>query len=183
MICIIPARGGSKRIPRKNLQVVGGVTLIERAIRLALSHGNFARLIVSSEDPEILEVAGEFATERPAELARDDVPTIDVVQYLMGSIAERELPYPQDICVLQCTTPELQAGDLTRVHAAYHELRGSRTVVSVSGGKRNGIYMFPEWAEACWSRYSLEVPTIGDYIDINYQSDLEEVRRRFGENP
>jgi N-acylneuraminate cytidylyltransferase len=175
MICIIPARGGSKRIPRKNMQVVGGVTLVERAIRLALEYRRFDRLIVSSEDPEILVVAGEFAVERPAVLTGDDVPTIDVVHYLLGSISE----YPHDICVLQCTTPEMQTEDLERMHAAYHELRGNRTVVSVSGGKRNGIYMFPEWAEACWSRYSLEVPTIGDYVDINTPEDLEEVRRRF----
>ncbi len=78
VVAIIPARGGSKGIPRKNLRLLGGRPLIAWSIDAALGSRRVAEVLVTSDDPEILAVAeglGARAVPRPAELATDDAPT------------------------------------------------------------------------------------------------------------
>ena len=72
IIAIIPARGGSKRLPRKNILPLGGVPLLSRVIRTARNSDLFDKIVVSSEDDEILMLAKEGAiAQRPVELASD----------------------------------------------------------------------------------------------------------------
>jgi pseudaminic acid cytidylyltransferase len=82
-IAIIPARGGSKRIPRKNIQLVDGLPMISRAIITAIDSGIFSRIIVSTDDEEISEISTKFGAEVPRlrdkKLSDDFTNTYDVI--------------------------------------------------------------------------------------------------------
>src|SRR5438067_10558126 len=82
---IIPARGGSKSVPRKNLRPLGGLPLIAHSIVSARAASELDRLIVSTDDQEIADVAREFGAEvpfmRPLEIAADDTPDLPVFQH------------------------------------------------------------------------------------------------------
>ena len=84
-LAIIPARGGSKRIPRKNILPFAGRPMISYAIEAALGCGAFDRVIVSTDDKEIAEAARSLGAElpfvRPAELADDLTPTVPVIRH------------------------------------------------------------------------------------------------------
>ena len=84
-ICIIPARGGSKRIPRKNIKEFCGQAMIGYSIEAAITSQCFDKVVVSTDDQEIAEVAISFGAEvpfiRPYELANDHVATIPVVKH------------------------------------------------------------------------------------------------------
>lgn len=85
---MIPARGGSKRVPRKNLKTFAGVPAIERVIRSCRDSGAFDHIWVSTEDEEIADFSaglGASVLARPAELADDFTPTIPVVRHFIES--------------------------------------------------------------------------------------------------
>lgn len=89
-VAIIPARGGSKRIPRKNIKLFAGKPMISRSIELALSAGIFDRVIVSTDDDEIADVALEAGAEvpfrRPTELADDHATTVPVIAHAIKEV-------------------------------------------------------------------------------------------------
>lgn len=107
---LIPARGGSKGISRKNLQRVGGQTLIARAVRTCRA-SVAAEVYVSTEDAEIAaetRAAGGTVIDRPAELATDQASTLDVLGHGLG-----EMPCLPDVLVwVQCTAPLLTAPEI-----------------------------------------------------------------------
>jgi pseudaminic acid cytidylyltransferase len=84
-IAIIPARGGSKRIPRKNIKIFCGQPMIAYAITAAKKSGLFEHIVVSTDDEEIVRIANEWGAEtpfvRPPELADDFTPTIPVIAH------------------------------------------------------------------------------------------------------
>lgn len=104
ILAIIPARGGSKGVPRKNIRDVGGKPLIAWSIDAARKSRYIDRIIVSSDDSEILQIARKYGADtpfiRPAELARDDTPGIEPVLH-----AIEELPGYDYIVLLQPTSP------------------------------------------------------------------------------
>lgn len=104
---IIPARGGSKGIPRKNIKMLGGKPLIAWSIEAAQNSKLLDRLVVSTEDREIAGVAEQFGAqvlERPAQLATDEATTLSVLQHVLGSIDA------QAIVLLQPTSPVREEG-------------------------------------------------------------------------
>lgn len=105
-IAIIPARGGSKRIPRKNIKSFDGQPMIGHSINAAMKSGCFDRIIVSTDDEEISEIAKSLGAEvpfvRPPELSDDYTPTIPVVQH---GIKKLDLPRSAHICCLYPTAP------------------------------------------------------------------------------
>lgn len=109
---IIPARGGSKGVPRKNLRLVQGKPLVARTIEAALNSRYIDRLILSSEDNEIIETAREYGCEipfvRPLELAKDESVTRDVILHAMEEIDEK---FDIVVC-LQVTSPLLISEDI-----------------------------------------------------------------------
>jgi CMP-N,N'-diacetyllegionaminic acid synthase len=112
ILAIIPARGGSKGVPRKNLREIAGKPLIAWAIEAGKKSQYIDRLILSSEDPEIISMARSWSCEvpfvRPAELARDETPGIEPVLHAL-----RELPEKYDyIVLLQPTSPLRLAEDI-----------------------------------------------------------------------
>jgi N-acylneuraminate cytidylyltransferase len=116
-VAIIPARGGSKRIPRKNVRSFGGLPMLAWPVATALQSGLFGRVIVSTEDEEISKVAREAGAEtpfvRPLELADDYSCTASVMEHAAQWLQVRgELP--TELCCIYPTSPFLTAEDLKR---------------------------------------------------------------------
>jgi pseudaminic acid cytidylyltransferase len=116
-VCIIPARAGSKRVPRKNIREFCGRPMLHRAIDAAWASGAFGRVIVSTEDPEVAGVATAGGAEvpfvRPAELADDFTGTGAIVAHAVRWLAARG-EAPALACCLYATTPLLDPADLAR---------------------------------------------------------------------
>ncbi|MBF0195205.1 MAG: acylneuraminate cytidylyltransferase family protein [Magnetococcales bacterium] len=108
-LALIPARGGSKGIPRKNILEIGGKPLIAYSIEQALKAKNIQRVIVSTDDSEIMDIAQAFGAEvpfrRPAEYAQDDSLDIDVVRHTLAWIKQEENKQPDAVVYLYPTTP------------------------------------------------------------------------------
>lgn len=116
VVAVIPARGGSKEIPRKNLQPIGGVPLIGWAVRAALAAKSVKAVYVSTEDAEIAMVAREYGAEvidRPTALADDVIGMLSVIRHAVDWM---ESP-PERIVVMQCTSPFVTAGDIDQAVA------------------------------------------------------------------
>lgn len=112
-IAIIPARGGSKRVPRKNLRPLGGLPLVIHSVKAALVSQNLARVVVSTDDPEIAELCARedvAIVNRPPELGADHVRNNDVVRHVLGVFD----PYDA-IVLLQPTSPLRTGDDIDRV--------------------------------------------------------------------
>ena len=107
VLCVIPARGGSKGVPRKNLRDVGGKPLIVWTIEQALAVPDLV-VLVSTDDEEIADVARAAGVEvpwlRPAELARDTTPTEPVVRHAIEQVTG-ERGRPDAVLLLQATSP------------------------------------------------------------------------------
>jgi CMP-N,N'-diacetyllegionaminic acid synthase len=117
VLAVIPARGGSKGVPRKNIRPVGGQPLIAYTIRTALAARHlFYRIIVSTDDHEIASVARKYGAEvpfmRPAELARDESPTVSVLQHAVRFIEQQDRVLLDWVCLLQPTEPFRTVDDL-----------------------------------------------------------------------
>ena len=112
---IITARGGSKSILRKNLVMVGGKTLLKHTAAAALRATRLTRVVVSTDDEEIAASARQCGLQvpfmRPAELARDETPTIPVLQDVIRRLAETDEPYDA-VFTLQPTNPLRIASDI-----------------------------------------------------------------------
>lgn len=131
---VIPARGGSKSVPRKNIALLHGKPLIAYTIQAALDCHSLTQSVVSSEDHEILEIARQYGASvpfvRPAHLATDESPTLPVVQHAVTEMETRESQVYDYIVLLQPTTPLRNSND---IDAAVEKLiaTGADSVVSV----------------------------------------------------
>jgi YrbI family 3-deoxy-D-manno-octulosonate 8-phosphate phosphatase len=109
VLAIIPARGGSKGIPRKNIRSFAGYPLIAFSIAAALQAEKVTRVVVSTDDPEIAEMARGCGAEtpflRPAELAQDGTLDLPVFQHALNWLAQHENYHPQAVVHLRPTTP------------------------------------------------------------------------------
>lgn len=116
-LAVIPARGGSKRIPRKNIRPFAGLPIIAWSIRAAIESRCFDRILVSTDDEEIAAVARAFGAEtpflRPRELADDHTGTIPVVAHAIDWQNEQSMP-ATEVCCIYATAPFVRAEDLHR---------------------------------------------------------------------
>ena len=114
-VAIIPARGGSKRIPRKNIRSFLGKPIIAYSIEAARDAGMFDRIIVSTDDKEIAEVANAHGAEtpflRPAEISDDKTGTAAVIKHALNWLQEAGTP-PCFSCCIYATAPFIQPSDL-----------------------------------------------------------------------
>ncbi|GAB4461220.1 MAG: acylneuraminate cytidylyltransferase family protein [Bacteroidales bacterium] len=112
VLAIIPARGGSKGIPKKNIKLLAGKPLIAWTIEEAKKSKYIDRLILSSEDDEIIKVAKDWGCEvpfvRPKELAMDDTPGVEPVLHAINILPEKY----DYVCLLQPTSPLRKAEDI-----------------------------------------------------------------------
>lgn len=118
VLAIIPARGGSKGISRKNIRLFGGVPLIVHTIKAALQSKNISRVIVSTEDEEIARIAKTHGAEvpflRPKSLAKDNSEAKYAIVDLLQKLKIRENYTPEYIIALQPTSPLRETGDIEK---------------------------------------------------------------------
>ena len=116
VLAVIPARGGSKGIPRKNIIMVGGKPLIAWSIQQAMDSTRITRVVVSTDDGEIASVAREYGAEvpfiRPAEYADDVAPDIDVFRHTLSFLADQDSYCPDLVVHLRPTGPARRVSDI-----------------------------------------------------------------------
>ena len=114
VVCVIPARGGSKGVPRKNLRLLAGIPLLAHTIRHARAAACVGRIVVSTDDHEIAAVArseGADVVERPPALSTDAAGSESAIAHALGVLAGEH--YVPDVVVfLQCTSPFRAPGDI-----------------------------------------------------------------------
>jgi len=112
-ICVIPARGGSKRIPRKNIRDFHGRPMIGWSIAAARECGLFDRIVVSTDDDGIAAIARAQGAEvpflRPADLSNDHAATVPVIAHAVDALGVAD---DAPVCCLYATAPFVQAADL-----------------------------------------------------------------------
>lgn len=130
---IIPARGGSKGIPGKNIKLLSGKPLIQYTIEAALQSEMLEKIIVSTDSQEIATVAKQLGADvpfiRPMELAQDDTPTLPVIQHALRW-SEHMREHYDAVCLLQPTTPFRPVGFIDRAIEKFQQ-SGADSLVSV----------------------------------------------------
>lgn len=129
-IAVIPARGGSKRIPRKNIKSFFGKPMIAWSIEAAIASGLFDQIIVSTDDQDIAEVARNYGAEvpflRPADLSNDYAGTTEVIAHATQWLIDQGLSISA-VCCIYATAPFVQVKDLIRGLQALESGRWSYT--------------------------------------------------------
>ncbi|WP_336325842.1 acylneuraminate cytidylyltransferase family protein [Halovenus sp. HT40] len=131
---VIPVRGGSKRVPDKNIRTVGGKPLVAHAISHAEKSTAIDRAVVSTDDPTIRDVAesygGTVPFERPAELATDTATSDDVVLHALDWFEQRDEQF-DIVSMVQATSPFRTPGDIDAAIERLQDTDGD-SVISVS---------------------------------------------------
>ena len=177
ILCVIPARGGSRRLPFKNIMLFRGKGLIQWAIEHAESSKYIDRIVVSTEDQAIALHAGKYFLERPAFLAEDQVPTEAVIVHVLHQVTDYDFAV-----LLQPTSPLRSIEDIDRcieIAVTKNNVNGLTGCVSYNEyGKRNGAVF------VCNVRHFLQhlsfdaahhytMPNSRS-LDINYAWDLKD---------
>ncbi len=146
VVALIPARGGSKGIPRKNIKLFAGAPLIAWSIAAAKESPLVTRVIVSTDDPEIAEIAQTWGAEvpflRPAELAQDDTPDLPVFLHLLDYLAKTTGHLPEAMLQLRPTSPIRPQG---LVEQALALLKSDHSADSVRGVVPSGQNPYKMW--------------------------------------
>lgn len=134
-VALIPARGGSKSVPKKNIRPFSGYPLIAYSIAAAKLSRNIERVIVSTDSREIADIAQYYGAEvpflRPAELAQDNSPDIDFVKHTIQWLAENEGKIPEYIAHIRVTTP---IRDYQIIDAAISQIKQDPCASSLRSG-------------------------------------------------
>lgn len=170
MLAIIPARGGSKGIPGKNIKLLCGKPLIVYTIEAAMAAKSVDRIILSTDDPKTAKIACKYDVEipfmRPAYLAQDDSLANDVYIYTIDRLNTSSKSQYEEFIVLQPTSPFRTAIDIDNTIELFHEKRAD-SLISVSEASHP-----PLWAKKIDSLGKLK-----DYFNINIDNknrqDLE----------
>jgi CMP-N,N'-diacetyllegionaminic acid synthase len=164
ILAVIPARGGSKGIPRKNIKPLMGKPLIGWSIDAAKQSSCIDRIVVSTEDEEIASVARELGADvpfmRPAELAADDTPGLAPVLHAISQLTDYDW-----VLLLQPTSPLRTAEDIDGIWHFCQE-RGAPSAVSVCE-----VGKHPYWMYQCDAAQRLE-PLIKERPDVTRRQDL-----------
>lgn len=168
ILAIIPARGGSKGIPRKNLKLLADKPLILYSIEAAVNSKNINKIIVSTDDKEIAAISGSYNVEviiRPKELSTDNSHVIDTVLHVLNSLNEG---YDPDIIVLlQPTSPLRTSEDIDQAVELFNTNKKTcNSVVSVTeaehspflGLKMENGYIIPAFGKKYFEMRRQELP-------------------------
>ncbi len=133
-ITLIPARGGSKGIPRKNIRPLAEKPLIAHTIEQAKQANQVDRVIVSTDDTEISMVAQEYGAEvisRPAQISGDTASSESALAHALDWLKQQEGYEPERVVFLQCTSPLRTSDDIDRAITQF-EVEGADSLLSVS---------------------------------------------------
>ena len=166
VVAVIPARGGSKGIPDKNIVSLGGLPLIAHTIRAARSVNEINRIILSTDSEVIAQVGKEQGVDvpflRPKEIARDETPGIDPIVHAVEWVRNHENLQPEYVIVLQPTSPFRTPSDIQAALQLAIENHAD-SVVSVAP-----VAMHPFWMKTMLS----------DGVLVNLMQDMQEHIRR-----
>jgi CMP-N-acetylneuraminic acid synthetase len=158
----IPARGGSKGLPGKNIRPLGGLPLLAHTIRSARASKSLDRLFVSTDYPAIARVAERHGVPvpwlRPARLARDGSNADDALAYDLERLAREQGYRPDAVLVLQATSPFRTAATIRRAVALHRRSKG-RNVVSVTPARSH-----PNWCFTIDSKGALKRMNDGAFV-------------------
>jgi pseudaminic acid cytidylyltransferase len=153
-LAVIPARGGSKRIPKKNLRELGGRPLLAYSIIAAQESGLFERIVVSTDSPEIADTATRYGAEVPfvrdAQLADDVTPVSEVTLDVLRRLDPGERDYTQ-VCQLMATCPLRTGSDIV---SSYEQFAGSGAEAQLSVVRFG--WQNPWWAMRRAGHFALE---------------------------
>lgn len=135
ILALIPARGGSKGIPRKNVKLLAGKPLISWTINTALQSPSLAAVLVSTDDGEIAAVSRQYGAEvpflRPAEFASDTATSLSVALHALDWLAQHQELQPEFVLLLQPTSPLRTADDIEKAIALQRE-KDAEAIVSLA---------------------------------------------------
>lgn len=123
IICIIPARGGSTRIPLKNIRSFFGKPIIAYAIEAAQKSDLFNHIVVSTDDREIAEIAAKYGAEiciRPSELGKNEVGTWSVTRHAARDYINDEDEGLDKVCCIYATNPMINVSDIGNAEQELH---------------------------------------------------------------
>ncbi len=132
-ICIIPARGGSKRFTRKNLALLAGIPLIEHTINAAKESNVFADIYLSSEDDEILQAAehtGVHILKRPEHLAGDTITMAQIFLFVLEEL-KKEGKLGDAFALMQTTSPLRDAEDVRAAYEIFKNTKGDAVLSAI----------------------------------------------------
>jgi CMP-N-acetylneuraminic acid synthetase len=145
VLAIIPARGGSRGLPRKNLLTLGGIPLVARAILAACECPHVSTCVLTTDDPAIRAIGiayGAGIIERPPDLAGDSTTSQSVVRHVLESLATAGR-LPEHFALLQPTSPLRTAAHLTACIEAFFK-SDAQSAISVTEAKENPFKSFIE---------------------------------------
>lgn len=157
-LCIIPARGGSKRIHRKNIKDFLGKPIIAYSIEAALKSGLFNEVMVSTDDEEIAEVARQYGAKVPfmrsSQNANDFAGTIDVIEEVINCYLEKNIQF-DNLCCIYPTAPLIST---TKINEAYFLLQENGfdavfPIVPFSYPPLRGLKMKNKFVQMGWPEY------------------------------
>lgn len=132
MIAIIPARGGSKGLPGKNIKLLNGIPLIAYTIKAALKAALISRVIVSTDDEEIANISKKYGAEvpfmRPKELSTDMATSIDVYKYTINKLEQEEGITINTFTILQPTSPLRECKQIDAAITLFNEKNGDSVI-------------------------------------------------------
>lgn len=194
---IVPARGGSKRVPRKNIRLLGGIPLISHCLRAARDAASIRRLVVSTDDDEIAGVARNEGVEvlmRPAELAQDGTPTLPVIEHVLSALDNDHFradiiltiqpPYPfltaehieQAVAALRSDATLDSATTVTKAPFHYHPCNARTTGPDGTIG-----FLFPEEKKKCPNSQSAPPVYFFGNLYATRRSTIERYGNLYGE--
>ena len=175
MIAIIPARGGSKGLPGKNIKLLNGKPLIAYTIEAAKQSENVSRVIVNTDDAEISKVALDYGAEvpfvRPSELASDAAKSIDVLLHTLAWLKKNEDLQIDEIIVLQPTSPLRTTQHIDEAIKMYLEKKAD-SVISYC----------QEEHSVFWHKFITDEGKFEDIFNGDYLKNRQEIRPTFYPN-
>lgn len=178
ILCIIPARGGSKGVPRKNIKLLAGKPLLEYTSSIALQSNLLSKVIVSTDDDEIISVAKRLGVEipfkRPLNLATDSSPTLPVILHALEHFESKGIFFDA-VCLLQIISPFRTLEFLDKAIQKFIESE-SDSLISVQEVPHE---YNPHWSFELDENENLKIAT-GDKTIITRRQDLPKAYHRDG---
>lgn len=175
VLALVPARGGSKGLPRKNVRSLGGRPLVAWPIRAALESRLVDRVILSTDDEEIAECGRAAGADvpfiRPAELAADSASSMEVVIHALDEVARTDPAYDY-IVMLEPTSPFTEGSD---VDAALTGLHSARDAGDAMVGVARSEIFHPAYSVEKRSDGTLKPCFAPDFAHLKRRQDLSEV--------
>lgn len=181
---VIPARGGSKRLPGKNIRHLCGKPLIAWSIVEAL-RSKLDHVIVSTDDLQIANTAKDWGADvpfiRPADLATDEAKSIDVMIHA-AKWCEKNVQKPDYVFLLQPTSPTRTADDIDVAIDILSKDMSQGYVTLTEGCKPNGLLYATSWDllmkdHLIWNMYSTLFVCLSEVVDIDTEEDWQKAER------